>query len=46
MLNFFIGLMLGTPFGFVLGAMMTHAKYADERIALAQDTKFAATSDE
>ena len=30
MLNFFIGLMLGTPFGFVLGAMMTHAKYADE----------------
>ena len=28
MLNFFIGLMLGTPFGVVLGAMMTHAKYA------------------
>ena len=32
MLTFFIGLMLGTSFGFLIGAMMTHAKFADERI--------------
>ena len=44
MLNIFVGLTLGTSFGFLLGAIMTHAKYADERIALEsfQDYKFAA----
>ena len=46
MLNFFIGLMLGTPFGFVLGAMMTHAKYADERMALERFSRYQVCRDE
>jgi hypothetical protein len=37
MLTFFIGLMLGTSFGFLIGAMMTHAKFADERIREQED---------
>jgi len=31
MLNIFVGLTLDTSFGFLLGAIITHAKYADER---------------
>ena len=37
MLTFFVGLMLGTSFGFLIGAMMTHAKFADERIREQED---------
>ncbi len=37
MLTFLIGLMLGTSFGFLIGAMMTHAKFADERIREQED---------
>ena len=37
MLTFFIGLMFGTSFGFLIGAMMTHAKFADERIREQED---------
>ena len=32
MVIFFIGLALGTSFGFLIGAIMTHAKFADERM--------------
>ena len=46
MLNFFIGLMLSTPFGFVLGAMMSHAKYADERMALERFSRYQVCRDE
>ena len=37
MLTFFVGLMLGTSFGFLIGAMMTHAKFADERMREQED---------
>ena len=37
MFNFFIGLMCGTSFGFLIGAMMAHAKSADERMELEQE---------
>ena len=37
MFTFYIGLMLGTSFGFLIGAMMTHAKYADERMEREQE---------
>ena len=32
MITFFIGLTLGTSFGFLIGAIMTDAKFADERV--------------
>jgi hypothetical protein len=37
MFTFYIGLMLGTSFGFLIGAMMTRAKYADERMEREQE---------
>ena len=37
MFNFLTGLMVGTSFGFLIGAMMTHAKVADERMELEQE---------
>ena len=37
MFTFYIGLMLGTSFGFLIGAMVTHAKYADERMEREQE---------
>ena len=37
MITFFIGLTLGTSFGFLIGAIMTDAKFADERVEREQE---------
>ena len=37
MITFFIGLTLGTCFGFLIGAIMTDAKFADERVEREQE---------
>jgi hypothetical protein len=37
MFNFFIGLMFGASFGFLIAAMMAHTKSADERMELEQE---------